>query len=158
MKVILRDDSHYEIFLGSFSKNELSFDKKKLFELFLKKIFQKLDQYYPIDIGGFYTVTVYFDAHYGYVLEIVKEDLDYLYSHEVEMKIQFEKEFPFLYEIEDCFFFPSIIKKGKLYYFQNHFYYQIIKTLSKKEMGYLLEHSKICYKKNQKILHKKNEV
>ena len=89
MKVILCDDSHYEIFLNQVDTKNFNIEEKDSLEDYFKKIFRKLNKDYSIEINGYYEVDVYQDPYYGMVLEIEKEDIDYYdFSYnEVDMRI-----------------------------------------------------------------------
>ncbi len=159
MKVILCDESHYEIFLNSFFS--FSIDNKEKLEQELKQIFLKLESYYHINVNGFYHVTLYHDSNTGVVLEVEKEDMDYypFSTHEIELRIQIEREHPFLYKLEDYYLLtPSLLKKGEVYYYQNAFYYFIKKPLKELEKIYLFEYSIIDYKDWKDILKAQNKI
>lgn len=158
MKVILCDESHYEIFLNSFFS--FSIDNKEKLEQELKQIFLKLEKNYHINTTGFYHVNIYHDSNFGVVLKVEKEDIDYPFSpHEIDLRIQIEKEQSFLYKIEDYFLLTSsLLKKGEVYYYHNCFYYLIKKPLTKKEKLYLLEYSTIDYLNRESIIKKQNKI
>ncbi len=158
MKVILCDDSHYEIFLNQISSFPLE-NKEKLEEE-LKRIFLKLERFYHINVSGFYHVILYHDSNYGIVLNVEKEEIDYYQFsiREIDLRIQIEEN-PFLYKIEDYYYLtPSLLKKGEVYSYHNDFYYIIKKPLTKKERIYLSEYSILTFLESNQIIKKQNII
>lgn len=149
MKVVLCDDSHYEIFLNQVDTKNFDIEKKDLLEDYFKKIFRKLNKDYYIEVNGYYEVDVYQDPYYGMVLDIEKEDLDYYdFSYnEVNMRIQIEPHSEFLYEIEDPFLLDEVtLKKGMVSFYKDHFYFSFKEEPTLIEMAQLLEKSNLVYK------------
>ena len=134
------DQSKIIIYLSFFDKNE-EFDCS---EENFKELFLKLKKYYKLDLKGYYKINVYQDKKYGIVLDIVKEDIEYIdyFNSQVEMKIIFYEE-DFLYLLNNVYDI-DILKKGKIYQ-KKDIYFKIINSLSKKEMLQLLENSKLIY-------------
>lgn len=147
MKVILCKDSHYEIFLNQFEK------KEEKIEDYFKKLFQKLERYYHIELKGFYEITVYEDSFYGMILDLQKEDVDYydFLCKEVDMRIHIKEDSVFLYQVEDPFLLSFLKEKGKFYFYKSHYYFEVKDFLTPKEMAYLLECSRIQFQDTKKI-------
>ena len=74
MKVIKNDDFNIEVFLG---KENFNLDCKDELEDYLKKFFNRLKEYYDIEVKGFYDIDIYIDKNYGAVLDINRDDIDF---------------------------------------------------------------------------------
>lgn len=96
-----------------------------------KQIFETLKYCYNIEINGFYDIDVYIDKNYGIIIEMKKEDIDFDFYDQVDMKISFHNQ-KFLYQIED------IKRNKKIYKYKNKFYTN----------KYDIEHSIPIYKTN----------
>lgn len=157
MKVILCDDSHYEIFLNHFYNKDVDMKDKDSLENYFKTIFEILHKDYHMDIHGYYDIHVYHDTYYGMVLEMEKEDIDYyeFSMNEVDMRIQIEKESEFLYQVEDIFVLPKeILEKSNIYSYKDSYFLLLKKELDAYEFAYLLENSELYYQNTNVILKK----
>lgn len=151
MKIIKNDDFNMEIFLSQFYTKNLNLDDKNSLEEYFKKIFQKLENNYGIEVGGFYNIKCFYDQKYGLILNIEKEDIDYIdLYHTIDMHISIE-ETDFFYRINDSFTVDKIINKGLIYYYKDNYYYQIKDKLTLKEQILLLENSEIIYRNIKEI-------
>lgn len=118
---------------------------------YFKELFSKLKN--KIEINGFYFVNVYKDEIYGIVIELSKEDVDYLdyYTDEVDMHITLIEN-TFLYEIEDIFFNQEIIDNSEIIYYKNRVYLKLKNEINDVLKGYLYEFSNLIYKDTKDIL------
>lgn len=139
MKVIKNDDFNIEVFLG---KEKFNIDSKDELEEYLKKFFNRLKDYYDIEIKGFYDIDVYTDKNYGIILDIYKDDIDFEpIFNTIDMKITINKE-NFLYKLKDYRF----QNWGNVYYYHNFYYLEITKEISVKDIMLLMENATIVYK------------
>ncbi len=157
MKVLKKDGKNVVIFLPSFN---IFLDRLKKDELedYFRALFLKLEERYGIDQSGFYQIYVYKDIYYGVVLEIEEEEIPYLdyLDNEVEMNIHIPKETIFMYQLEDILALDlDTLKASDLYFYQNKFYIELKKEISKKNYFQLLEYGELIYgdktKKIQKL-------
>lgn len=139
----------YIIYLNQFNLIDIDFKNMDILEDSFKKLLKKLNNYYHIDINGYYNINVYLDKYYGAILQIEKESLDYydyFESDTIAMRIK-KIDVDFLYEVEDFLFAKDFFDKFKLITKNNHIYLKIIDDLSYKEYLLLTEVSKIVYDK-----------
>lgn len=139
----------YIIYLNQFNLIDIDFKNMDILEDSFKKLLKKLNNYYHIDINGYYNINVYIDSYYGAILQIEKESLDYydyFESDTIAMRIK-KIDADFLYEVEDFLFAKDFLNKFKLITKNNHIYLKIIDDLSYKEYLLLTEMSKIVYDK-----------
>ncbi|MCI9233358.1 MAG: hypothetical protein HFH08_02025 [Bacilli bacterium] len=147
MKVLKNEGRDMVIFLPS---SNIFLDKLKREELedYFKSLFLKLEERYGIDQSGFYQIYVYKDSYYGAILEIEEEDIPYLdyMDNEVEMNIHIPKSTNFMYQVEDILDLDKdILNLANLYYYQNKFYIELKKEISKKSYLKLLEYGELIY-------------
>lgn len=139
----------YIIYLNQFNLIDIDFKNMDILEDSFKKLLKKLNNYYHIDINGYYNINVYIDSYYGAILQIEKESLDYydyFESDTIAMRIK-KIDADFLYEVEDFLFAKDFLNKFKLITKNNHIYLKIIDDLSYNEYLLLTEMSKIVYDK-----------
>lgn len=128
MKII--NDEIMKIYLNKDYLKYKNYNISKIEENF-KQIFETLKYCYNIEINGFYDIDVYIDKNYGIIIEMKKEDIDFDFYDQVDMKISFHNQ-KFLYQIDD------IKKYKKIYKYKNKFYTN----------KYDIEHSIPIYKTN----------
>nr|MBP3259297.1 hypothetical protein [Bacilli bacterium] len=137
MKVDIVDDNII-VFLNKYITKDLDYNDSKVLEVELKNIFDKLNLYHGIKIKGYYDVHIYIDDNFGIIIELIKDDIDYIdYDDIIDMKISINNV-KLLYKIEDIFMFNKL---GSIYLYKNNLYlepniYDI----------YLFENSEIVYK------------
>lgn len=112
MKII--NDEIMKIYLNKDYLKYKNYNISKIEENF-KQIFETLKYCYNIEINGFYDIDVYIDKNYGIIIEMKKEDIDFDFYDQVDMKISFHNQ-KFLYQIED------IKRNKKIYKYKNKFY------------------------------------
>lgn len=141
MKVKITDENNLIVFLNKLETKGINFTSKDNLEVELKDMFKKLNSVYNIKIYGYYNVSIYIDEYYGVVIDLSKEDIDYLDDdNNVDMCIVIVEQ-SFLYEIDDLF----NIKTGDVYRYKNKYYLKLNNDISNIEMGNLLEHSNLIY-------------
>ena len=117
MKIELLDDYNYTLYLNNLYIKDLNLDNKEDIENYLKKLFLIIKNRYDIDISGMFEIDIYVNNKYGIVIDIFKEDLEYLdyFSNQIDMQVNIIKDSIFLYELD------SFIEKNLYKY--NHKYY-----------------------------------
>lgn len=148
MKVDIIDENNIIVFLNQFFIKDMNFLDKNLLEDQFRKLFLKLKDIYNIEINGYYDINIYIDKYYGSILEIKKEEIEYLdyFDDQIDMRIIISKYSIFLYKIIDIFEIPKdILKNSIIYKYQNNLYLELKKKIDNIEMGKLLENSFLVY-------------
>lgn len=144
MNIKYIDELTFDIYIKNQLIENINFDNKEDIEKYLKKLFKILNQKYKIIIEGFYNITIYIDKHYGIVIHLEKEELEYYeyYKNQVDMRL-ITVHTDFMYLVNDI---PkSIIDKIKIENKDNNIYIKIINKLNDLEMMKLMEFSEIVY-------------
>lgn len=154
MHIQFVDELNMIIYLNKFKLKTIDFNKKEDLQEYFKNLFFNLKVYYNIDINGFYNINVFKDKFYGIVLEIEKEDLDYMeyFNGSIDMNMSIQNQ-NFLYEIDDYFNIDKkILDKIKIYQYKNKLYLEIIDELSSMNIAKITEFSKIIYDDEASII------
>ena len=138
MKIDIIDD---EVIIYLYNYNKVDFKDEKCIEFFLKKLFIKLYNFYNMRIEGYYDVNIFLDDYYGVVLNLRKEDIDYYFYKEVDMKIRLN-HVKFLYLVDNYDYDKN--KFDFIIYLNNVYLLPKIK-LEKGEMASLMEFSNVIY-------------
>ena len=155
MKVNIKNDLLIIYINKIFQKNIDTNDKEQL-EQTLKEIFIKINNRYQITFNGYYNINIYIDKNYGSIIEIKKEELEYLdyFTNQIEMNIKVIED-SFLYEIDEIDTY--INKKFDIYLFYDKIYIKLKKEISPINMIKLLEHTQIIYGKEAKKITEKSK-
>lgn len=139
--------------------NELRSDFNNNIELedYFRKLFQKLKRIFNMSFTGLYDIDIYSDQIYGSVIELKKEDIEYIdyYENEIDMRI-IVHDVTFLYKIHDIFEIESSIIKT-IYYYKNNFYIELNNSNSSElakimEMGDLIYQTEDILRYGKKII------
>lgn len=161
MKVNITDELSFVVFLNKYYIKNIDFNNKNEMENYFKSLFIRFKDYYNIDIGGFYDINVYKDEQYGIILDIKKDDLDYMdYCYnQVDMRIVISNDCGFIYKINNLDVIENVINDVKLYFYNNNLYISFIKNV---DINKIIEHIDIIYGnnvnkiiKNGKLINKK---
>ena len=161
MRVDINSDEEIIVFLSKSYIPELNFIDRKKTEIYFKNLFRKLSKNYNIETNGFYDVNVYINNYYGYVLEIIIDNMDYYtyFGNQIDMKINIIKDNDFLYEIDFLYLEPSFLKFCDIYKSGKYLYLKIKKDIDNITLGRILERSNIVYgEESKKILKESIEV
>ena len=148
------------VFLNKAYVPELNFIDRKKTEIYFKNLFRKLSKNYNIEMNGFYDVNVYINKHYGYILEIVIENIDYYtyFGNQIDMKINIVND-TFLYEIDFLYLEIDFLKFCNIYRHGKYLYLKVKSDIDNVTFGRLLEKSNIIYgEDSKKILKDSIEV
>lgn len=148
MHIDIIDDLNIRIYLQKSKIKNIDFTDKGDLQDYFKELFINLKNNYNININGYYYINVFKDKNYGLILEMKKEELDYIeyLDGQVDMSIAVDNNDMFFYELDDYFSIDNkIIKNIKLYKYDNKIYIQLINKISNICMAKLLEFSKIIY-------------
>ena len=145
MKFVI-DNNKFIVFLNK----KLDLDNKLKLEKYFKKLFNKIKNQFDIEVNGYYNIDIYSDKHYGMIIEIIKEDLDYYnYFNQIDMEINIIKN-DFYYEIDYDYFNKDLLSYCSCYKYNGKLYLKIKDNINFINIAKLLEFSKIIYK-NDKI-------
>lgn len=142
MKIINQDDN----IIIYINKDYSSINEDNL-EDSLTKIFYKLKEFYSLSLKGYFDTNVYIDSNYGMIIEMNKEDVDFIdyYDNQIDMRTTIKKV-EFLYKIEDNYYFDLLKNDNfKIFLYKNNIYIKINKQINKNLITKILEHSSIKY-------------
>ena len=124
MKLITNGDMII-LYLNKMYIRSLDFTDKEVTEKYMKRLLTKISNKYDIEIDGYYVVNLYVDMNYGVVIEIQKEELEYLdyFSNQIEINTKVV-EGSFLYNIDN--FDDSLLKKFIIYKIKDKFYHELL--------------------------------
>lgn len=154
MKIELLDDYNYTLYLNNLYIKDLNLDNKEDIEIYLKKLFLIIKDRYDIDISGMFEIDIYVNNKYGIVIDIFKEDLEYLdyFSNQIDMQVNIIKDSIFLYEIDNLI-------DNTLYKYDSKYYINIedINDISIYEQGKIIfgEYVLDVLKYGKKLMFKK---
>ena len=152
LKVI--DENNFIIFI--INKRVIPELEEDNISVYLKKILLKIKSTLKLDVYGYYDVYIYFDEHYGMIIKLIREEVEYLnyYSKQIEMKI-IVTDNQFFYELEDINDIgKKILDKCNVYLYNNQIYLELKSSINFVLLGNLIENSKIVYENTDII--KKN--
>lgn len=160
MKIIAMDLDSIILYLS-----DMDFSLEENIDILEEKfrdIFLHLKGLYDIDIEGYYKIDIYKDKYYGVIVEIEKEEFEYLdcFDNQVDMRISIRDNF-ILYEFDDFFSVPeSLGNKMQFYMYNNKIYGKLNDFISEIDGSILQEYnSSVLYGSNTKyILQKKNNI
>lgn len=167
MHIDIIDDLNIIIYLQNNKIKELDFTDKNDLQEYFKELFINLKNNYNININGYYYINVFKDKYYGLILEMNKEEIDYMeyLDGQVDMNIVIDNSDTFLYEMSDYFNIDnSIINNINIYKYNSKIYVELTNKISNINMAKVLEFSNIVYgdkcKKIKKlgILLKKDKI
>lgn len=124
-----------------------------------KNLIQLLNKY-SINLNGYYNVFIYQDINYGVIIDMQKENLEYLdyFNDQIELNIEIIKD-SFLYEIEDIFTLNKKTLNNFIIYKKGfHLYLEAKTSLNTIELGQILENSTIIYGKKAKKIKKESKI
>ena len=125
-------------------RENIDFKNMEELEQYFQKLFLKLKKIFNISFMGFYSIDLYLDNNYGAVIEIRKEELDYLEydDNQIDMHINIHNT-KMLYLVEDFL----DLKNAIIYNYKNK-YYVLIENYLNKNIN-LSEIGKVIYKTNE---------
>lgn len=158
MRLII--DENIVIFLDKIYLHTLDLTNQNLIEKKLIKLINKIQNKYSIDLNGYYNVFIYKDNNYGLIIDMQKEELEYLdyFNNQIELNIEVIED-SFLYKIEDIFWLnKSILNKCIIYKNGDTIYLKAKDNLNNFELGIILENGEIIYGKQANNIKKKSQI
>lgn len=147
MKLDVYNINNVVFYLSKEYLNKIHFKIDNEVEKEFKKLFVRLKNIYNLDLKGYYEVTIYINDLYGIIIEMEKDDDEYIkiFGDTLDMKITFKFDSEIFYKINNLDFFEY--DKYNLYNDNNNLYISIKNKilLNRKEYLTLLENSKLIY-------------
>jgi len=147
MKLELFNLNSMIVYLNNKYLKKIDFDLKNNVEQQFKRLFVKIKNIYNIEMNGYYEVVVYLNDLYGMIIEIEKDDDEYvkLFGDTVDMKITFKFDCSIYYKLDEYKTFD--IDNYNLYYYNDNFYLELNNNtkFSYSEYLNLIENSVIVY-------------
>lgn len=147
MHIDVIDDLNVIIYLNHDKFENIDLNDKDDIEAYFKSLFNKLKDFYNININGYYDINIYHDKFYGIILDLKKLDIDYIdyFDNQVEMSIRVIEN-TFLYQIDDIFWIDdNLLEKLDVISLNNKLYIKLKSDLNNIEFGKLIEFGKIIY-------------
>lgn len=147
MKVI-GNENNLTIYINK-NNLEITLDDKEELEDYFRSIFLKIKEFYNVKLNGFYITHAYIDNKYGIIIDMKKDDVDFIYYNDYEIEMQLiVNEIKFLYEVEDIFFNENIYQNVDIYSYKNKYYL----NLKDDNIKDIIEYVNIVYKNTENIL------
>lgn len=128
---------------------KINIDDKEELEDYFRSIFIKIKEFYNIKLNGFYITRAYIDNNYGIIIDMKKDDNDFIYYNDYEIEMQLiVNEVTFLYEIEDIFINKNIYPKIDIYSYKNKYYLKLKEDI----LNNIIEYVNIIYTNTENIL------
>lgn len=147
MKLELFNLDNITIYLNKDYLNKINFNLEENVEKEFRKLFLKIKNIYNINMRGYYEVIVYVNNNYGIIIELEKDDDDYvkIFGDTLDMKIVFKFDSDIYYKLEE--FENYNFEDYHLYYDNNNFYIKLNKNdnINYSEYLKLIENSTIIY-------------
>ena len=108
----------------------------------VSSVFNKVLNKY--NLCGEILFNIYVDKLYGLIIEVNKID-DLLVKDVIDLKIKFNLNISFLYEVDYFYLVDNNIDNQNIYYYKDKFYLEIINDMDKNDYLKLLDNSSIIY-------------
>ena len=162
MKIEKLNEDNFIVFLNKMYLKSNKLELKKDIENYFKCLFKKLNEFYNMEMSGYYDIKIYCDKIYGYVLDIKKEEIDLYdyYDDHINMKIEIIDGQKFVFRIHDM----SVLDKLILNYchllkLKDDLYLLPKKTINQYILGRIIENSSLIYGEiSEKIISKAEEL
>jgi len=156
MKLITDGDT-IVLYLNKMYISTLDFTDKEATERYMKRLLMKISTKYDIVFDGYYVINLCVDMNYGVVIEVVKEELEYLdyFGNQIEINTKVTQG-SFLYEISN--YDKTLFKKFTVYKVKDKFYLRSKQIISDLEMGQMLEQAEIVYGKEADDIIRKAKI
>ncbi len=145
MKLEIFNLNNITIYLNKEYLEFINFNFKENVEKEFKKLFLKIKDIYNLNIKGYYEVTVYINDIYGIIIEMEKDDDEYmkLFGESLDMKIKFKFDSEIYYKLDE--YKNYNIDNYHLYFDNKNFYIELLDKIDYKAYLDLIENSVIVY-------------
>lgn len=154
MKVVMEDDLII-LYLNKFLFKSIDFSDKEVLQKYIKGLLLKLQDNYSLEFKGYYDITLYVDRNYGVIIEICREELEYLdyFGEGIEINTRIIED-SFLYEVNDIDFSSCMV-----YILGSNVYIRPKDSISNVSMGKIMEKtSRIIYGARRKEIVKRAKI
>ncbi len=158
MKLII--DENIVVFLDKLYLNNIDLKDYSQIEKKLIKIVNKIQNKCLIDINGYYNVYIYTDESYGIIIDMQKENLEYIdyFNNQLEFNIEVFED-SFLYKIDDILRLEkTLLNKFIIYKNKENLYLKAKEKISNIELGIILENSEIIYGEIANNIKQKSQI
>lgn len=158
MKLIIDED--IVIFLDKIYLQKLKLNNPKTMEKKLIKLINKIQNQNNINLNGYYNVYLYKDDNYGLIIDMQKENLEYLdyFNNQIELNIEIIED-TFLYKVDDIFnISKNLLNKFIIYKVSEDIYIKVKKEITSIELGIILENAEVVYGSNAKRIKRKSQI
>ena len=123
MKLEYYNINEFTIYLNNDYMQKIRFDLEDNKEENFRNLLDRLKDIYNLDLYGYYRVIVYINDNYGIIVELYKEDDEYIkiFGESLDLKILFKPESKILYELNS--FRKYNIGKYNIYFYSLFFLY-----------------------------------
>lgn len=153
-------DENIVVFLDKIYLQNLDLTDQKVIEKKLIKLINKIQNKYIIDLNGYYNVFIYKDKNYGLIIDMKKEELEYLdyFNNQIELNIELIED-SFLYKIDDIFNInKTLLSKFVIYKDGETIYLKAKNDLNSIELGTILENGEIVYGNKAQKIKRKSQI
>ena len=140
-RVIDKDNYIIKIYNDYFNIDIYDHDEVKQF---IKNLFNEILNKYKLK--GIIVFNIYIDKMYGMIIEVSKEDD--LIGDIVDIKIKFNINISFLYEVDYLYLIDNDITNQNIYYYNDKFYLEIVNSIDKDKYIKLLDNCFVIYDNN----------
>lgn len=158
MKLIIDED--IVIFLDKIYLQKLKLNNPKTMEKKLIKLINKIQNQNNINLNGYYNVYLYKDDNYGLIIDMQKENLEYLdyFNNQIELNIEIIED-TFLYKVDDIFnISKNLLNKFIIYKVSEDIYLKAKKEITSIELGIILENAEVVYGSKAKRIKRKSQI
>ena len=113
-------------------------------KLFIENLFNKIFNKYKLK--GTVVFNIYIDNMYGMIIEVNKKND--LIGDIVDIKIKFNINISFLYEVDYLYLIDNDITNQNIYYYKDKFYLEIVNNIDKDKYIKLLDNCFVIYDNN----------
>ncbi len=153
-------DENIVVFLDKIYLQNLDLTDQKVIEKKLIKLINKIQNKYIIDLNGYYNVFIYKDKNYGLIIDMKKEELEYLdyFNNQIELNIELIED-SFLYKVDDIFNInKTLLSKFVIYKDGETIYLKAKNDLNSIELGTILENGEIVYGNKAQKIKRKSQI
>jgi len=153
MKIEKLNEDNFIVFLNKLYLKNNKFELKQDFERYFKNLFKILNQFYSIEVLGYYNIKIYCDKVYGYILDIKKEELDFYdyYDDHIDMRIEINDNEKFIFKVSDMSVLGrEVLKYCHILKFKHNLYLVPKKTINQYVLGKIIENCTFIYGKSSK--------
>lgn len=109
---------------------------------FIEIVYEKMLKKY--NLKGIIVFDIYIDTNYGMIVE-VKNKKDVLFDDIIDVKIKFNINISFLYEVDYFYILDNNLINQNIYYYKDKFYIELVNEVDRNSFVDLLDNSDIIY-------------